>query len=48
MDVTPTRVLLYVNGATAVIVPARAFRSESQFNGFVALAREFWTNARPK
>jgi hypothetical protein len=43
IDVTPTRALFYVNGAQAVIVPARAFRSESQFHGFVTLAREFWT-----
>ncbi|HWB09287.1 MAG TPA: YcxB family protein [Pirellulales bacterium] len=46
IDTTATHVLFYLSKLHAVIVPARAFRNEAQFQAFVALARERWNHAR--
>ena len=45
IQMTATYVFFYLTDIQAVVVPARAFRSEAQFHAFVDLARKFWHGA---
>ena len=46
IDTTAKHAFFYLLSIQAVIVPARAFRSEAQFHAFVDHARMLWTNAK--
>jgi hypothetical protein len=46
IEATATHTFFYLLTIQAIIVPARAFRSETQFRAFVDHARALWTNSR--
>lgn len=48
IDRTPAHAFFYLMAIQAVVVPARAFRSESQFQAFVHHAQKLWGEAQHK
>jgi hypothetical protein len=48
IDMTPAHAFFYLMAIQAVVVPARAFRSEAQFQAFVNHARKLWAEAQHK
>jgi hypothetical protein len=46
IDATATHAFFYLLTIQAVIVPARAFRSEAQFSAFVEYARALWRQSQ--
>jgi hypothetical protein len=46
IDTTPTHAFFYLLSIQAIVVPARAFQGEAQFEAFVDHARQLWTNSR--